>query len=478
MKPALLLFLLAALCPPLHAEGKKLNVLFIMSDDLRPELGCYGAPVLTPNIDKLAAASVRFDRAYCQYPLCNPSRASLLTGQHPTRNGVLDNVTYFRKVNPAVVTLPQHFKNNGYTTVRTGKIFHGGIDDPDSWTEGSEGTPRLKNQRPKAGPPSGPVSVPNPTGAPTTQPKGVVSPQMKASDQRVILAGDGENHADYKTADAAIEAITRLKDQPFFITCGFTKPHAAPNAPQRFYDLYPLDKITLPDDFTAFPTPPPGFPAAALTTQNIDLFWNREANAPEAKLMIQAYRASVSWMDWNVGRVLKALDDNNLRGNTIICFWGDHGYHLGEMGKWSKHTSLFEVGTRVPFFISVPGAKGNGQPCLRTVQSIDFFPTLAARCGLPAPAQIDGQDLSPLLEDPKAAWSHPAFSVAGKSASLHLTIRDERYRYIRWAGNNGGAALIDETKDPHSRTNLATDPAMAETVARLKNQLETRFPAQ
>ena len=462
---AVCLLLLGLSALPSQAADKP-NVLFILVDDLRPELGCYGAPVQSPAIDKLAAAGVRFDRAYCQYPLCNPSRASLMTGRLPTANGVLDNRTDFRKRHPDLVTLPQLFKNQGYVTVRNGKVYHGGIDDPAAWSEGAEADQRKAAQRP-----AGPVAVANPSGQPTTVPTGNVTGQMKASDQRVILAGDGEGHGDFQTADAAIAALERLKGQPFFLTCGFNKPHAQPAAPQRFYDLHPVEKITLPDDFGPFPKPPAGFPAAAIAASNTDLFWNREANAAEAKLMIQAYRASASWVDWNVGRVLAALDKNGLRENTIIVFWGDHGYHLGEMGKWSKHGSLFDIGTRVPLIIAAPGVKGNGKPCARIVQTLDIYPTLAALCGLKAPADLDGRDLRPLLDDPAAPWEHPAFTVAGKANNLHRAVRDERWRYIEWSGPDGGAALLDEKADPREHTNLINDPAHAETIARLKASL-------
>ena len=480
---AILIFLAAVTATTAVNAAEKLNVLFILADDLRPELGCYGAPVHSPNLDKLAGRGVRFERAYCQYPLCNPSRASLMTGRLPTATGVLDNSTDFRKAHPDWVTLPQLFKNNGYTSVRIGKNFHGGIDDPISWSEGAEPpgrrTPRraAANQqaaKDKAGPKPATTSGP---GQPTTQPEGEVTAQMRASDQRVVLTGNGESHPDYKTADAAIAALERLKDQPFFITCGFTKPHAAPSAPQRFYDLYPPEQITLPADFSAFPKPPSGFPAAAMTKQNTDLFWNREANADEARLMIQAYRASASWMDWNAGRVLDALDRLGLSEKTIVVFWGDHGYHLGEMGKWSKHGSLFETGTRVPLIIAAPGIQGAGKSSSHIVQTLDIYPTLAALCDLTAPAELAGHDLSPLLNDPHSAWTHPAFSYAGRLNQQHRSIRTDRWRYIEWTGPEGGAALIDEQNDPHERTNLINDPAHTELVLELKTKLDAAAPA-
>ncbi|MGE3820997.1 MAG: sulfatase-like hydrolase/transferase, partial [Isosphaeraceae bacterium] len=223
MRAFLGLFALAVLLGVGPADPpKRLNVLFLMSDDMRPDLGCYGHPLAhSPNIDALARAGVRFDRAYCQYPLCNPSRSSLLTGRHPTTTGVLDNVAYFRDAHPDWVTLPEHFKANGYVTLRTGKIFHGGIDDAASWTEGADfpGDPaaaKAKRQAKKADPRT----------------------RKAQSDRIVVLDGDGESHGDYKTADRAIAFLRAHKDRPFFLACGFTKPHSPPTAPRKHFDLY------------------------------------------------------------------------------------------------------------------------------------------------------------------------------------------------------------------------------------------------
>ncbi len=244
---------------PLDAQERP-NVLFILVDDLRPELGCYGAPVETPNIDRLAGVSTRFDRAYCQYPLCNPSRTSLLTGLYPTETGVLDNTLYFRDKFPDHVTLPQLFKNNGYTTVRCGKVFHGGIDDAVSWSEGSdEQAPKNPNAagltREEAAR-RATLRAAQRSEGPLTKPKGPITDKIRNSDQRIILAEDGQSHMDYRTTELAMEAMERLKDKPFFITCGFTKPHSPPSAPQRYYDLYPTEKIQLPVDFSAYPKAP------------------------------------------------------------------------------------------------------------------------------------------------------------------------------------------------------------------------------
>jgi arylsulfatase A-like enzyme len=431
---------------------KRLNVLFLMSDDMRPELGCYGQTfVKSPNIDALAKAGVRFDRAYCQYPLCNPSRTSLLTGRYPTSTGVLDNRTWFGAAHPDWVTLPKHFKQNGYTTLRTGKIFHGGIDEVEAWTEGGEKR--------------------NFEGATFEAPQN--PNRVQQSDRRVVLDGDGESHNDYKVADRAINYLRAYKDKPFFLACGFSKPHSPPTAPKRFYDLYDLDLIKLPVNFQPRPTVPEGYPTRSLTP-NGDLFIRRDASEDEAKLVTQAYLASISWVDWNVGRVLAELDRLGLRENTVVLFWGDHGYHLGEMGKWSKHGSLFETGTRVPLVIALPGAAGNGKVAPKPVQALDIYPTLCELCGVPSPEGLQGHSLKPLLNDPNSTWDHPAFSVAGNRRNLGVAVRTDRYRYAEWSGDEGGAMLFDMHVDPHEGKNLINDPALAQVkdeLAKLARKL-------
>ena len=224
------------------------------------------------------------------------------------------------------------------------------------------------------------------------------------SDRIVVLDGNGEGHPDYQTADRAIEFLRQHKDQPFFLGCGFVKPHSPPCAPQRFFDLYDVDQIKLTPDFAPWPTVPPGFPSAAIRKHNADLFIGRGASEAEARQVIRAYIASISWADWNLGRVMAELDRLGLRDNTIVVFAVDHGYQLGEKGKWSKAGSLFEMGTRVPLSWSVPGARGNGQACYRIVESLDIYPTLVELCGLPLPAGLEGQSLVPLLHDPQAPW--------------------------------------------------------------------------
>jgi iduronate 2-sulfatase len=452
---------------------RKRNVLFIMADDMRVELGCYASmfDAKTPNLDALAKAGVRFDRNYCQFPLCNPSRASMLTGRNPTRTSVLGNRTDFRTAHPDWTTLPQLFSQNGYVTMRAGKIYHGGIDDAKSWSVPSEKDP---------GPESNGNSIVGKTRViPREQipmPDGVLPPlptdssQAAYSDRIVVLDGNGEAHGDYHTADRTIENLRKYKDQPFFIACGFVKPHSPPTAPQKFFDLYDVDKIKLTPDFAAWPTVPPGFPIAAIRKRNADLFIGRGASETEAKEVIGAYLASISWTDWNLGRVLAELDVLGLRDNTIVVFVVDHGYQLGEKGKWSKAGSLFEMGTRIPLIIHAPGAGGNGKSCTRIVQSLDVYATVAELCGLTVPVDNEGASLVPLLNNPDAEWKQPAYSVWSEDGkTLHgVAVRTEEFRYAEFGpGGKNGAMLFDPKSDPLEIKNLADDPKYAAVCAEL-----------
>ena len=455
---------------------RKRNVLFLMSDDMRVELGCYGSMfhARTPNLDTLAGAGVRFDRNYCQFPLCNPSRASLLTGKNPTRTSVLGNRTDFRIAHPDWTTLPQLFKQNGYVTVRAGKIFHGGIDDAKSWAVTSDhGGPTDDGGGPRVGHtmviPR--VQIPMPDGE--LPPLPADNARAAYSDRIVVLDGNGEGHGDFLTAERTIANLRHYKDQPFFIACGFVKPHSPPTAPQRFFDWYDPDKIQLTPDFAAWPTVPPGFPSAAIRKRNADLFIGRGASRAEAQQVIRAYLASISWTDWNLGRVIAELDSLGLRDNTIVVFLADHGYQLGEKGKWSKAGSLFEMGTRVPLIIHSPGMAGNGHSCTRIVESLDLYTTIAELCGLDVPTGNEGSSTTQLLANPTAEWDKPAFSIWSEDGrTIHGTaVRTEKYRYAEYGPNGvNGAMLLDSLADPLEMTNLAEDPKYAS----LCNELSAR----
>ena len=443
---------------------RKYNVLFISSDDLRPDLGSYGNPIVrTPNVDRIARRGTRFNRAYAQYPLCNPSRTSLLTGRQPTQTGVLDNNTYFRRKFPDWVTLPQFFKNNGYASLRAGKIFHGGIDDQVSWTEGGEPTDPAITER------GNPNAAPR-TPRPTTTETGAGGVQGNPSDRIVVLEGNGESHGDYKTATRAIEYLEKYKNQPFFLAVGFVKPHSPPTAPQKFFDLYDQSKMPLPPDFASKPAAPPGLPEISIPPRNADLFIGREASPEQAREMIRAYYASTSFMDAQVGRVLDALERLGLRENTIVVFWSDHGYHLGEKGKWSKAYSLYEIGLRVPLLIAVPN--GKSQASERAVQLLDMYPTLVELCGLGAAPSVSGHSLAPLIKNPGAKWQNPAYGITRYQNKIGKSVRTERWHYAEWENGAAGRMLFDHSQDSHELKNLAEDPKHQKVVQEMKKLLE------
>jgi iduronate 2-sulfatase len=470
------------------ATGKRkrpLNVLFFMSDDMRPELACYASRFNShsPNIDALGAHGVRFDRNYCQFPLCNPSRSSLFTGHIPRETGVLGNNSAVVKAHPEWITFPHLFRQSGYTTLRTGKLFHAGLDDPAAWTDFDGDVESMH-----------PTTLGTRMDIPRVQipmPDGVLPPlpqdnaQAAHSDQILVLDGNGEGAGDFLVADRAIKMLNQVAadpDKPFFVGCGFSKPHSPPQAPKRFFDMYDPEKITLPPDFAAWPTVPPGFPKAAIRPRNADLFIGRGASESEARQVIRAYLASISWADWNLGRVVAELERLKLRDNTVIVFVADHGYQLGEKGKWSKAGSLFEGGTRIPLIIDVPGAKGNGRPCTRMVQSLDIYRTMCELAGLDVPAGVEGTSLVPLLHDPRGPkWDSTAYSIWSEDGrTIHGTaIRTEQWRYAEYGKEAAnGAMLFDVHADPMELTNLADDPKHAATRAELSKLVNAySYPA-
>ncbi len=458
------------------AEQRPMNVLFLVSDDMRAELQIYGSEMAkTPNLDRLASQGVRFERAYCQYPLSGPSRASLLTGRRPTTSGLYSNREWFGATYPDWVSLPKYFRQHGYAALRTGKIFHGGIDDTDVWTEGGE--TRLHNNPVNTEPPS--YTSPEEFYARVRRvPKTTPGADPRSdSDRWEAVEGDAAKQlGDTKVADKAIEYIKRSKEtgQSFFIACGFSKPHTPFVAPKEFFDLYDAGSIILPPDFASLPMIPPGFPAAAIRPNNADLFINRSASPEEAREMIRAYLACVSYVDWNVGRVLAELDQQGLRENTIIVFWSDHGYQLGEKGKWSKAGSLWEQGTRVPFLILDPRAKGNGKSSPHTVELVDIYPTLIDLCRLPQLTGLDGISLVPLLDNPGKEWTRPAYTVWNENGKgiTGVCVRTERWRYAEYFGVGAGAFLTDPVNDPKELRNLIHDPQYKDVVAELHRLAE------
>ena len=439
-----------------------LNVLFIAVDDLNTALGCYQHPLVkSPNIDRLAARGVRFDRAYCQYPLCNPSRSSLLSGLRPDTSGIYNNGMPIRKVFPDIVTLPQLFKNNGYFSARVGKIFHYGVP-------GQIGTSGLDDA------PSWDAFV-NPRGRDKDDEADVINftPQrgLGASLAWMEAKGTDAEQTDGKVAAATIRLLEEHKDKPFFIAAGFYRPHVPDVATKKYFDLYPLDKVTLPKEPADHIA---NIPPIALTCQPLNY------GLPEEKLRLfkRAYFASISFVDAQIGKVLDAFDRLGLAENTIVVLWGDHGWSLGEHGQWQKQL-LFEEVARVPFVVVLPKTKVRGV-CSRTVELVDVYPTLADLCGLKPPSNLEGTSLRPLLENPKARWMHPAITqqLRGRPGGqlMGYSVRTERWRYTEWDSGKAGAELYDHDHDPHEWRNLAKEEKFAKTIAKLKKLLPPATP--
>ncbi len=433
------------------------NVLFIAIDDLNVSLGCYDHPLVkSPNIDRLAARGVRFDRAYCQYPLCNPSRSSLLSGLRPDTSRIYDNSTPIRKPFPDIVTLPQMFKNNRYFSARVGKLYHygvpgqigtSGMDDPPSWDQ-----------------------FVNPRGRDKDDEADIINftPDRGLGSALCWLEAKGtdEEQTDGKVAAEAIRLLEERKGKPFFLAVGFYRPHVPDIATKPYFALYPLDKVTLPKE------PPEhlaNIPPVALTTKPL----NYGLEAEKLRMFKRAYFASISFVDAQVGKVLDALDRMKLADKTIVVLWGDHGWSLGEHGQWQKRL-LFEEVARVPFIIALPKAKVTGVSP-RTVEFVDIYPTLADLCGLTPPSNLEGRSLRPLLENPRAPWSKPAITQVvhpdGGRQIMGYSVRTERWRYSEWDGGAAGAELYDHEADPHEYQNLAKDPNYATQVAELKRLL-------
>lgn len=454
-----------------HAAGaaetaaRRPNVLFIAVDDMNNDLGCYGHPLVkSPNIDRLAARGVRFDRAYCQFPLCSPSRSSIMTGLRPGTTRVFDLRYHFRTGLPEVVTLSQVFRNNGYYAARVGKIYHygnpgdigtSGLDDPPSWQEFVNPAGRDKttlesdiiNYTPK---------------------RGLGSAMCFLSDAQ----GKDEEHTDGKVATEAIRLLEQHRGEPFFLAVGFYKPHTPYIAPKKYFDLYPMSDIKLPKEpaehLEKVPRP------ALASTQPRPYFGVTEDQARECK---QAYYAAISFVDAQIGRVLEAVDRLRLWDNTVVIFWSDHGYHLGEHGLWMKQ-SCFEESARVPLIIAAPGQKARGQVSPRTVELLDLYPTLADLAGLTPPKNLEGASLRPLLDNPNARRDRPAFTQVQRGGFPGYSVRTERWRYIEWDDGAKGNQLYDHQQDPHEYNNLAGDPAQAAVVAEMKALVQKNWPVR
>ena len=466
-----------------RAEERKYNVLQIISDDLCTRLACYGDPLVkSPNIDRLAARGVRFEHAYCQFPLCNPSRASFMTGLRPDTTKVYENATNFRANVPDAVSLPQSFLKAGYDVARVGKIYHysvpagigtSGLDDPASWDKFVNPKGRDIDDLDTIE-----LLTLGPDGKATTR-KAKTLGETGGTLSWLAAEGTDDEQTDGKGAAAAIQLLEeRAKSgKPFYLAVGFYRPHTPYVAPKKYFAMYPPDKINVPQVPANLSTL---FPAAALASQRpAELAMSDDLK----KLALQAYHGSTTFMDAQVGRLLDALDRLHLADNTIVVFQSDHGYHLGEKNLWQK-MSIFEESTHVPLIIAVPGNKNNGTTCPKPVELVDLHKTLTDLCGIPADSKTQGYSLRPLLEDPQAPWDHPAFSQVTRGAKYNEArdpndkkeimgrgIRTDRWRYTEWDEGRSGVELYDHDSDPGEYKNLASDPQSAKTVAELKELL-------
>ena len=417
------------------------NILFIAVDDLNHWVGHLGrnAQTKTPNLDRLASRGITFTNAHCSAPVCNPSRAALLSGKRPSTSGVYDNGIPYLSAIKSSESLFTQFKNAGYETLAMGKLWHGGIGFEDQWTKtGSKERESI-----------------NESNLDDRSIAGIKFGIVNAGDDAIV---------DTPTADFGIQELKRTHDRPFLLALGFHKPHMPWNVPKKYYDLHPLDQIELP------PTQPNDLEDLPEAGRKLaKAFGDHEAVTKSGrwKEAIQGYLAAISYLDGQVGRVLEALDESAHKSNTIIVLFGDHGWHLGEKQHWRKF-ALWEESTRAPLIWVVPGTTKAGDRCDRPVDFLSIYPTLCQLAKVPAPGHLEGRSIVGLLSDPNSAWDGVALTTFGQN---NHAVRDDRWRYIRYA--DGGEELYDHQKDPYEWTNLANLP---EHQAK-KTELAKHFPA-
>lgn len=457
--------LLLSLLISSHAfAGEKMNVLFIAADDMNCDLSVYGnSQVKTPNLERLAKLGVRFDNAYCQQPLCGPSRASLMTGLRPDTLDMHTLKHELRQKNPDVVSLGQMFRNNGYFSARCGKIFHYGNpsqigtdanDDPATWNE------RF-----------------NPAGIDHKQEDKITRYGRQKGGLGISMAwwdpkSEDSEHTDGMVADKIIELIEEKRDEPFFLAAGFFNPHCPYVAPKKYFDLYNSDDISIPDLAAAKEDLKDVPPMAIQRDVKNWPYYFANVSTEEARQCKLAYYACNSFVDAQVGRLIDALEKNDLMDKTIIVFWSDHGYFLGEKGLWYKRKA-FERSARMPMIISAPGL-AQADSTTKPVELIDLYPTLADLCGLKASENLQGESLRPLLKDPQgASWTKPAVTqVWHNKDAWGYSLRTERWRYTEWLEGKAGRELYDHKNDPDEIHNLAANADQKELVAQLSKQLK------
>lgn len=430
----------------LHAaESKKPNVLFIAIDDLRDWVGYlhHNEQTKTPNIDRLAKMGVAFTRSYCAAPVCNPSRAALMSGMRPSTTGIYDNNNDWRLAIPEDKPMTAAFRNAGYFVCGSGKIYHESYKRREDWDDylDNEGGGKAEKKLAKNAKDDG-------VG-------GIKFAPLDCADSDL---------PDYKITDYGIEQLGKAHDKPFFLAVGLHKPHMPWNVPQKWYDMFPAESIKLPpykeDDLA-------DIPPAGVAMARPDGDHKAMLDSGRWKEAIQGYLAATAYTDMNIGRLLDAYDKSPHRDNTIIVFWCDHGWHLGEKHHWRKF-ALWEEATRAPLLWVVPGLTKPGGMCERTVDFMSIYPTLMELCGVPKPAHVEGVSIRPLLADPSAAWDTPALTTYKFN---NHAVRSEGWRHIRYA--NGDEELYNEATDPNEWTNLAKDPQYNGTKAEMARFMPT-----
>ncbi len=464
-----------------ESASSRRNVLFIISDDLNNFLGCYGDPrAKTPNIDRLAARGVRFDRSYCTFPLCGPSRNSMLTGLYPNSSGILSNAQIFRQTIPAHVSLPQAFRQAGYFAARIGKLYHynvpksvgtNGHDDPASWELelNPAGVDRLEEE------PQIKTLTPGQFGGTLSW---YASPKSDRFHTDALMAAD---------AQWVLERCAARRERPFFLAVGFFRPHTPYVAPQDpYFGYYPQDQMPVVGGIAEDQA---DLPSAALGSYKKE---QDQLTDPLRREVLQAYYASISFMDTQVGQIVDTLDRLGLADNTVIVFTSDHGYHMGEHGLWQK-MSLFEESSRVPMLIVAPGVTQPGSVASAPVSQLDLYPTLAELCGVKPTVDLQGQSLVPMLRDPSQpgrGWALTQVTRGGGNARATVSrdaasdgrrffgysLRTPRWRYTEWDAGSRGRELYDHDADPRELTNLAENPQLASVVEELSAQLRAAVP--
>ncbi len=449
----LLLFVLLVNPLVVRAEARP-NVLLVMADDLRDFGGSFTKGVVKmPNLDRLRARGTTFERAYVQYPVCNPSRCSLMTGWRAEQTGIVGNDVPLRQKWPNIVTMPQLFKEAGWESHAFGKLYHlsGGknVEVSQRWMDAGYSWHTAQSYEATK------------LGRKLLEGRDVSDGALKWC-QWGMADGADDDQPDGQIAAATVATIEKLGEKPWFIGCGFMKPHDPFIAPKPYFDLYPLDSLkpwSDPSDGTAVRKESVGFgDYAKVFGKFTEQDWRE---------LFRAYCAGTSFMDAQLGRVLAALDKNQLWDRTIVVFVGDHGYHTGERQWWNKNT-LFERSCRAPLVIAAPGMKG-GAVTRSLVEFVDLYPTLAEACGLPMPHEAAGVSLRPILQDPSASVKDAAFTLVSRSASLHAqSVRTARWRFTRWS--DGHTELYDHDADPEENHEVSTQHAevVAELTARLQ----------